>query len=508
MSEHDINLVTAKAGSVVAEGLKLSLATPGSSSLTPSTVTAMVGISKGEALDLAPEVKTVMSKLSDCAANVGGIYTPAQSANAAAALSDLQSLQSDLGVTGNPSTNKLGVFGAFMAQAQSHINDSIELKNATSFMSNASYSGLGSGITSMSSMVDQGLTAKLGNLTGAANVMGSLGKMFNLRDMTNFGSGAGLVNQLNANKIGNLSGVNKALVEAGVDTNDLSNPVYKDSITKVLENIKDPVVIGQIKDQLEISPAGPIGNLNDLLDVKKFMPPGSIVGLSGGFGDIGQKFNDLGAKFTGPNAAKNMLQNISVPNIPKLNSAAPNLSSLMTGQQAEINSMIGSNLTSSPTGIPNMTDFMGVVGGGGVMKQLSQSSNIDSIIGGVKSQVTNTQTLLSKAGIDTAAPPPSGLSTAMNFATGLHKFGADTSGSGITQMLGNMANSSSQYGDAIQSSLAEGKNKALMQASGIKPLDFSGVPIGEGMKNLQEGKFIPGTGQMTPDQINKIFGGG
>jgi len=62
MSEHDISLVTAKAGSVIAENLKLSLATPGGG-LTPSTITAMVGIARGEALTMAPDVKAVMAKL-------------------------------------------------------------------------------------------------------------------------------------------------------------------------------------------------------------------------------------------------------------------------------------------------------------------------------------------------------------------------------------------------------------------------------------------------------------
>jgi hypothetical protein len=64
------------------------------------------------------------------------------------------------------------------------------------------------------------------------------------------------------------------------------------------------------------------------------------------------------------------------------------------------------------------------------------------------------------------------LGSAMSFATNLHKIGADTSGSGITDALKNMANTASASGDAIKASLAEGKNKALMMAQGIAPLKF------------------------------------
>ena len=67
MSEHDDTLVTSKAGTVVAENLKLSLATA-SGSITPSTVTAMVGVNQGSALQLSPDVTAAMNKLSSVSA--------------------------------------------------------------------------------------------------------------------------------------------------------------------------------------------------------------------------------------------------------------------------------------------------------------------------------------------------------------------------------------------------------------------------------------------------------
>lgn len=524
-------LLTAKAGAVVAEGLKLSLATPGGS-LTPATITAMVGIAKGEALDLAPEVKTVMAKLEAAklptlGIGAGGlpIPNPNYHPQAATALSNLTNLQGKLLPSGNH-----GAFGAFLSQAQGHIADSIEINNATAAVSKMNFADFGSGVTNLSSMVDQGLTAKLGNLGSAGDAMAACGKMFDTKDMANFGTGAGLINQITANKLGNSTGLSKALADAGVDLNNLSDPVYKDTIDNVLGSVTDPKILKTVATQLKVDfngegtttafdevgtttffggpvPGGP-ASLKDFLDINKIVPPNIAGSVTGGFADIGKKFADMGAGFASPDAAKNMLKNISLPSVPNLDSSAANLNSLMASHKSTIDDMIGKNLTSSPNGIPNVTDFAGIVGGGGNMLKLSQSTDIAAIVAGVQSQVTNTNAILSKAGIDVNSPPPAGLSTAKNFAEGLHKFGADTSGSGVSQLLGNMAKSGSAFGDSIKASLAEGKNKVLMQASGVKPFDFGGVPIGEGLKNLQQGKFIPGTGSMTPEQINGIFGSG
>lgn len=511
-------VVTTKAGSIIGEGLKLSLATPGGG-LTPSTITAMVGIAQGQALELAPEVQTVMSKLSAASANVGGAYSASVVAAATSALGNLTSLQGQILPSGNH-----GAFGSFLNQAQGHITDSLELQNATNFIKNSNFSDFGSGITNMSSMLDQGMSSKLGNLSSVGEAFSGCGKMFNVQDMANFGTPVGLINQISANKLGNFTGLNQALANAGVDLNNLNDPVYSDSINKVLSNFNDPQILQTISTQLEVTVGdagtttsfletgtttsfGSTKSLKDFLDIERVLPQNVTSQISGGFDSIGAKFKDLGASFANPAAAKNMLNNISMPSIPNLNAAAPNLNSLMGGVQSTIDNMIGKNLTSSPNGIPNITDFMGVVGGGGAMKQLSQSTNISSIISGVNSQVSNATSLISKAGID-LANPPSGMVAAKGFATSLHTFGADASGSGISQMLNNMAKPGSQFGDAIKSSLAEGQNIALMKASGIPPIDFSGVPVGEGLNNLKQGKFIPGTGAMTQSQIGAIFGGG
>ena len=252
MSEHDINLVTAKAGTVVAENLKLSLATA-SASLTPSTITAMVGINAGAALQLAPDVQNVMTALAAKAAS--GDY-PAN-VQAQTALTNLTSLQGKILPSGNHAA-----FGSFLNQAKAHIGDATDLQNTTNFISKSNFGDFGSGITGMSSMLDQGLTGKFGSLSAAGAALSSSGSMFDGIDPKNIGSPAGLVQALNANKLGNASGVNAKLAAAGVNLNDLTNPVYADKIAQVTGSISDPAVLNTVADQFGQTPFGGLPSYN------------------------------------------------------------------------------------------------------------------------------------------------------------------------------------------------------------------------------------------------------
>jgi len=239
-------IVTAKAGSVIAENLKLALATP-SASLTPSTITAMVGINQGSALQLAPDVQNVMTALAAKAAS--GDY-PAN-VQAATALSNLTTLQGKILPGGNHAA-----FGSFLNQAKSHIGDATDLQNTTNFISSSKFGDFGSGITNMSSMLDQGLTSKFGSLSAASAALSSGGSMFDGINPKNIGSPTGLVQALNANKLGNASGVNAKLKSAGVDLNNLEDPVYADKIAQVTGGIKDPVVLNTVADQFGQDPFG------------------------------------------------------------------------------------------------------------------------------------------------------------------------------------------------------------------------------------------------------------
>lgn len=251
--EKDYSLVTSKAGSVIAENLKVTLATPGGpSGLSPATITAMVGIAQNQALKIATNVEIAMTKLSDTAASLD---FPAN-VQAAVVLSSLQSFQSDLGFGGSP--NQAG-FGGILQQAVQHCKDSVQLKQATSFLESIDYDKLGSGISDMGSMVERGMGSVVGDLSAAGEAMKSTGSMFNGIDVKDFGSPLGLVKALQANKLANATGVNNALVEAGVNLSDLDNPVYQDKIKQVMSNIKDPAAINAAAEQFNIN--NPFGGL-------------------------------------------------------------------------------------------------------------------------------------------------------------------------------------------------------------------------------------------------------
>ena len=509
MAEHDISLVTAKAGSVVAENMKVSLATA-AGGLTPSTITAMVGIHKGEALTLAPTVTGAMS-------NMDTQYTALITANTAPSLAlaaritsakaNLIALQSSLGVTGTPVSSDLGNFGSILNQAQGHISDSTELKKATDFISNTSFSDYGTGITNMSSMATQGLDGALGDLGGASKAFEAAGPVFDLKDMSKFGTSSGLIDKLNTVKLGNASGVNGAIAAAGLDIN---MPEHSAQVDKVMASITDPKVLSTVIEQLGINPPGgvatsfssrvkPLGYaldgtalygtnpglpavgginyLKDLTDLTKLANPSDVAGLTGGLSAMSSKFSDMGAKFTSPAAAASMLKGIEIPSIPNLEAAAPSLSGLMSGMSADIGNMTGTasglSALNGANGLPNITDFTHAVSGGPELAAINAAGAItDEQITALEDSLVKSQNLIESAGIDLAVPPMPSLGSAMSFATSLHKIGADTSGSGITDALKNMANTASASGDAIKASLAEGKNKALMMAQGIPPLKF------------------------------------
>ena len=238
-------IASARSMTTVADGQYVAIGTP-KSAITPATLTAMVGMAQGGgvALDIAPKVTEAMTNLqtvassSDYPANV----------NAQNALNTLTSVQGKLF-----NKDDAGGFGAIVGKIQSHISNSNDVLNTTNFLSNSSYSDFGSGINDLSSMGDRGMTNVLGSLPGAGKAMTSFGTMFDGIDVQRFGTPSGLVESLQNNKLANATGVNQKLAAAGVDLNDIHNPVYADKISSVLTNIKDPAAINTTADQFGIT---------------------------------------------------------------------------------------------------------------------------------------------------------------------------------------------------------------------------------------------------------------
>ena len=532
MAEHDINLVTAQAGTVVAENLKVTLGTAGAGSLSPATITAMVGIAKNQSLKIADDVQSSMSILSSIAASNSSANTAA-----AATLTSMQSLQSSLGFGGSP--NQAG-FGSILQQAVQHCKDSVQLKQCTNFLESVDYQSFGSGITDMGSMASRGLDSAMGSLSSAGAAMAATGSMFNGIDVKDFGSPLGLVKSLQANKLANATGVNAKLAEAGVPLSDLDNPIYADKISQVMNNIKDPATLNIVAEQFNMSSvklpsyngnegslyktpsflggestntsdfvegsvtqgvstastsigasiaptvgSAGIQSLKDLSDPSKLLPPGDIAGFAGA-GTLAQKFKDMGAgTIANAEAAASFFGSIKTAATPVMSSAYSSLNSLMSSLKPDIDNMIGSG--TGTDGLPTVVDFTQHVSGGPAINSFlsavqAQSGNLDAVdvstVSSLADSVTSAQGLIAKAGIDLTSTPTSSLGTAMAFATNLKKFGQDTL-TGVGSVLQNMADTSTQWGESVKASLAEGFNDKLLASNGIPPLNsnpYSGTP--------------------------------
>ena len=229
----------------------------------------------------------------------------------------------------------------------------------------------------------------------------------------------------------------------------------------------------------DVGNAGGIQSLKDLGDYTKTADPGAIKGLTTDAAGMAGKFSDMGASFPNMGSATSMLSKISVPSIPGLDAAAPSLNSLTSGLSSQLNSMTGVNLSTAlspnlgPGGLPSITDFVQSVAGGPAFTNILENGVTADTIAALAASTSKATSLFATAGVDLTVPPPPGLGSAMNFATGLHKFGTNSEMSGL---LGNMAVPGTQYGDSIKASLAEGRNKALMSQNGIPPLNFNNLP--------------------------------
>ena len=241
------SIVTSKAAGIISENFKPSYAIP-ASALTPSTLTAMVGLARGSALKVPDSVTGAISDMASKAALFGNSLSPSYNPTVASALSDAQSALSTLSGKLMPSGNP-AAFGQTLMAAQAHIADAIELKTAANFMSNTSFGNMGSGVKDMASVATQGLNNELGDLGKAASAFAAAGPAFDLKDISNFGSPVGLINKLSSVKLGNASGITAALGKAGVDLTKMNDPVYASSITKAMGSITDPKIIYTITKQ-------------------------------------------------------------------------------------------------------------------------------------------------------------------------------------------------------------------------------------------------------------------
>ena len=224
--------------------------------------------------------------------------------------------------------------------------------------------------------------------------------------------------------------------------------------------------------------AGGIQSLSDLGNPNKLDPSGTA-GLTGGIAGLTTHLNNLGAgSIKNASAAGSLFSQIQSVQTP-LNAASPTLSDLggmIKSNQSTIDSLTGSG--TGPLGIPSMTDFTQHLAGGPSITSFLQNvgTNAGAAISALTSSLSGAISLIATAGVDTTSPVPNNLGSAMGFAKNLHKYGADTSGSGISDILHNMANTATAEGEAIKASLAEGKNAKLLADNAIPPVSTTPPP--------------------------------
>lgn len=292
-------IAIARSTTSVTDGQFKTLAIP-ANSLTPATITATMGAVSGDTLQLHPNVSAALGMLrsrsttlinsvpelagqfgnagvnistatgtqisaviSQVTANVTSGNLPVSVSTSITGiltsdpltgftgLNDTSALQDDLEVLHSqmlPPGNQVG-FAKIVNQCQAHINNAKDLLNTTNFLGNTKYGDFGSGIKDMGSMADQGLTNVFGSLSSAGAALSANGSMFNGIDLKNIGKPGGIVEAFTNNKLANATGLNEKLAAAGVNLDDIHNPLYANKINSVLGSIKDPTAIAAAAEQ-------------------------------------------------------------------------------------------------------------------------------------------------------------------------------------------------------------------------------------------------------------------
>lgn len=428
--------------------------------MTPSTLVVINGIKDGTALRVSPTITGAINAMTTWTTSHTQPYW--NWANTNPTLSS--NLSSDIVALNLLNSNILTGICGYFGQALSHVSMSTDMKSSTNFMSNVNYSDLGSGITDISSLADQGLTQSLGSIPVAIEILQNAGKIFDVGSMSTFGTSGGLVTSMIANKLANFSGLTAELGHAGVDITQINDPSFAPQINNALSQVTDPTILNSVISQYGLTKT--IASLKDLLNIQYYST--NYTQLTGGFLNLSNKLTDLGTTFSTIEDAVNLLNNLSIPSVPNLTSASSTLSTLANSTQANLTILTGTGTGYS--GMPSISDFMSTITANTFIATFTTDTPpTTSMINQLTAQINYVNDLFDKAGVDFAEPPPMKLSAISGFAQSLQQYGTDSITSTVITDIANIANS---YGEAIISCLAEGKNNQVMVQNGITPLKF------------------------------------
>lgn len=248
-------IASASSMTSISENQHLAIGKP-ANAITPATLTAMVGMAKGEGLQIHPNLGAAQTRLAS-------LYTSdptlGDKANIAAGkLANLSSYASSIFSGG------MGSFGAVMGKVKAHVKEAQEIIQTQNFVANTNFGDYGDGITNMSSLTTQGLES-LGDPKAVASTLQNMSGSFDLTDMKNFGQPGAFVDKLQKLRIGNSSGLNTAMTKAGVDLNNLTDPTQAAKMNKVLGSITDKQTITSITERM-----GQLKGSNPFVGVKSY----------------------------------------------------------------------------------------------------------------------------------------------------------------------------------------------------------------------------------------------
>ena len=239
-------IVTAQASRTTVEN-KYSTLARDAGSITPTTLTAMDGIHRNVALRRHPTATTVITALQNAQ---GNSLLPNYHANYTTlnSIGNSMQSQSDKQLVSNTQ------FGAMFSQATNHVEATHQLRLKTDFIANTSFADYGSGITSMSDTLDQGMTSSFGDLNASAKAMSATKGVFDPSDMKTYGTYEGLYNNMTKNKLANYSGLNSNLQKYNVNPAQISDPAYSEQVEASFASITDPSTLKTMADQFDLKP--------------------------------------------------------------------------------------------------------------------------------------------------------------------------------------------------------------------------------------------------------------
>ena len=416
-----------------------------SNTITPSMLVAITGICNVSALQVSPVITNAISSITAYASSISG-SNPTLSANLTTAASSLST----------QSNNVLSGFTSFIGQVLSHITTVQTITNSVNFVSNIQYTDLGSGITDITSLSDQGLSETLGNLLVVAEVIQNASKVYDITHMESFGLPGGLVSSTMTNKLANYAGVNAQLSQYGVDPNQLNDSRFYPQIINALRTITDQTILDTVTDHYGLG-RGSITNLADLLNINLYTK--NATQIHGGFQGISTKMTDLGVKFKKVADAVAMLTNISTPNVSNLAVTTDRLSSFAN--------LILPNITNMTGGNPTIYDFFSTITSNAFINSFSTTIPSQGMVDQLTTQINHVNSLFSMIGVQLNQPVPVlTLVGANGFVGRLYNCDIDTANV-ILDLT-----TSSVSGQAIEACLVEGNNISNMAINGIAPLKF------------------------------------